>query len=183
MTYTKKLMRFDKPSMVKGFHDFCLAIGEKTKGHPLHIVELGSYAGESAMMFLSILNVASLNCVDTWAGSKYHPDDIQNAEKRFDELLGSNPRVFKFKASSDDPIFSSVKDVDLVYIDADHSYEAVKRDILFWSPKCKIISGHDYDNSGKYGVKKAVDELFGKPDAIFEDGSWFVGPFHNIITS
>lgn len=165
-------MRFDKPKMVKGFYEFCQYVGEATQGRPLDIVEIGSYSGESAIMFLSILNVNSLNCIDTWAGSKYQPEDIHNAEKRFDELLFTNPKVFKFKTDSTDIAFHNITKVDLVYIDADHSYEAVKRDILFWSDKCNIISGHDYDDSGKYGVKRAVDEIFGKPDAVFEDGSW-----------
>jgi cephalosporin hydroxylase len=58
---------------------------------------------------------------------------------------------------------------DLVYIDADHSYEAVLQDITYWFPKVKkggIISGHDFDvpTSNQYyanfGVGKAVREFF-----------------------
>ena len=58
--------------------------------------------------------------------------------------------------------------LDWVYIDANHSYEAVKADLAAWYPKVRnggTISGHDYfittDDSlrGDYGVKKAVDEF------------------------
>lgn len=171
--YTNKLMRFDKPKMVKGFYEFCKSIGEQTKGRPIDVIEVGSYAGESAMMFLAILNINTITCIDTWAGAKYSKDDISNAEDRFDKLLGSNECVFKFKSDSCPDLANDVF-VDLVYIDADHSYNGVKRDILFWKDKCEILSGHDYDDTGKYGVKKAVDEIFGKPDKVFEDGSWFV---------
>ena len=51
---------------------------------------------------------------------------------------------------------------DLVYIDADHSYDAVKKDIDYWSRKVKlegILAGHDYN---MVSVKKAVDECLGK---------------------
>lgn len=57
---------------------------------------------------------------------------------------------------------------DMVYIDADHSYEAAKRDITAWFPKVRkggILAGHDYDPwSRKINsqVKKAVDEVFGE---------------------
>jgi predicted O-methyltransferase YrrM len=52
--------------------------------------------------------------------------------------------------------------VDFVFIDADHNYESVKKDILSWLPKMReggIMSGHDYHNN-TCGVKQAVDELF-----------------------
>jgi predicted O-methyltransferase YrrM len=50
--------------------------------------------------------------------------------------------------------------IDLVFIDADHQYESVKKDIASWYPKIKtggIICGHDYD---KDTVQKAVYEKF-----------------------
>ena len=57
---------------------------------------------------------------------------------------------------------------DLVFIDANHSYKMVKRDILLWRPLVKkdgIISGHDYGFANRPcrypGVQKAVDEIFG----------------------
>jgi len=64
---------------------------------------------------------------------------------------------------------------DLVFIDADHSYEGCKADIIAWSPKTKILSGHDYENNTqdfKFGVTEAVDEFF-NPD-LGENYTWFV---------
>lgn len=53
--------------------------------------------------------------------------------------------------------------LDFVYIDADHSYNNTKNDILAWLPKVKkggILAGHDYYQESKStGVKAAVDEL------------------------
>ena len=62
---------------------------------------------------------------------------------------------------------------DVIYMDADHSYDALKRDIELYLPKCnKIIGGHDYGDDHPE-VKKVVEDLFKKPDIVFCDGSWF----------
>lgn len=51
--------------------------------------------------------------------------------------------------------------VDAIFIDGDHSYEAVIRDLPFWWKKLKvggILMGDDY-SSCHPGTKKAVDEF------------------------
>ncbi|HMS55783.1 MAG TPA: class I SAM-dependent methyltransferase [Fimbriimonadaceae bacterium] len=52
--------------------------------------------------------------------------------------------------------------LDFIFIDADHSYPAVKRDIRNFLPKVKpggILAGHDYGHSPQ--VRRAVDEALG----------------------
>lgn len=56
--------------------------------------------------------------------------------------------------------------LDFVYIDGDHSYEAVTDDITVWMPKVKpggIIAGDDYIRSDRdkrfYDVIRAVDDF------------------------
>jgi hypothetical protein len=54
--------------------------------------------------------------------------------------------------------------LDFVYIDGDHKYEEVKRDIECWFPKVKkggCIGGHDYGKKNYLGVRRAVKESFG----------------------
>jgi predicted O-methyltransferase YrrM len=49
--------------------------------------------------------------------------------------------------------------LDLVFIDANHSYEYVKNDIIKYTPKLKstgLLTGHDIDYPG---VNKAVNEM------------------------
>ena len=56
---------------------------------------------------------------------------------------------------------------DFIYIDADHNYTAVLRDIQCWWPKLRnngIIAGHDYNLEDfvgweSRGVRKAVTEF------------------------
>ncbi len=55
--------------------------------------------------------------------------------------------------------------IDFVYIDADHRYESVKKDLNAWFMKIKsggIFAGHDYEpykGQNHPGVKQAVDEF------------------------
>lgn len=54
--------------------------------------------------------------------------------------------------------------MDFVFIDADHSYEAVLSDIDHWMPKVKAggwLGGHDYHARKFPGVVQAVKEVFG----------------------
>jgi hypothetical protein len=63
---------------------------------------------------------------------------------------------------------------DLVYIDADHSYEAVRKDIQTWISKVKnygIIAGHDWKLEE---VKNAVRSLRGNAFYFMGDDWWFV---------
>jgi len=52
--------------------------------------------------------------------------------------------------------------LDFVFIDAQHDYDSVKRDIELWQPKVReggLLSGHDYHPKFP-GVVQAVDEKF-----------------------
>jgi len=65
--------------------------------------------------------------------------------------------------------------LDMVFIDAVHTFEQVWDDIGYWLPKIReggLISGHDY--GGRYpGVKEAVDQWFGKNvELIRNTGIW-----------
>jgi hypothetical protein len=52
-----------------------------------------------------------------------------------------------------------------VYIDGDHSYEAVRDDLRAWYPKLKhggVLCGDDYywrDAKNELSIKRAVDEF------------------------
>ena len=60
----------------------------------------------------------------------------------------------------------AAESLDFVFLDADHSYEAVQKDIIAWWPKVRpggFLAGHDYgakwNFNGRWGVNKAVDEF------------------------
>lgn len=67
---------------------------------------------------------------------------------------------------------------DVVFIDAMHDYESVKRDIYAWCGKVKLgglLCGHDYMHAGEHaGVGRAVDEIFGAENVLVEGSVWQV---------
>ncbi len=68
--------------------------------------------------------------------------------------------------------------LDFVFIDADHTYQAVKNDLIAWSKKVRcggIVSGHDYyvfPNSGNRGVIQAVNEFTKEYGYELETTAW-----------
>jgi hypothetical protein len=65
---------------------------------------------------------------------------------------------------------------DVVFIDMEHTYDAVKKDISSWFPKVKFggyIAGHDYVSDWP-GVIEAVNESFDKNDIKATNSCWIV---------
>jgi len=166
-----------------GLRQFCQYIKQNV-GPIKNLVEIGSYMGESAAIFAEEFPNTNIICVDPWLGNFddtdfCSSDNFTEVEKQFDLRAVRYPNITKFKGFSTDVEI----ECDVVYIDGCHKYECVKEDILHWAPLAKkVISGHDYyldDNFLKMnphvaGVKKAVDELLGKPNQLFNDGSWII---------
>lgn len=64
--------------------------------------------------------------------------------------------------------------LDFVFIDADHGYESVKKDIQAWTPKLTgtgILSGHDINLEG---VIQATSEMIQEGQLKYgEDKCWY----------
>lgn len=141
------------------------------------MAEVGTYSGESAKLFLR--KAAKLHCIDLWLPYEDYGNPIgcmQEAEAAFDALQRSySERIIKHKmASLEAAELFGYCTLDAVYLDADHSYPAVRADIAKWWTRVKhggVLAGHDYDRC-HIGVKLAVDELLGKPDQCFGDSTW-----------
>lgn len=143
------------------------------------MVEIGVYTGESTEVFQQSGMFKTIHAVDPWLDGYDYNEDIADScnmdivEELFDKRVKDYKEINKIKSNSMDAV-SLFEDnsLDFIYIDGDHSYEAVKKDILSWRPKVKtggIIAGHDYELYEE--VKKAVDEIFGTV-AHFPDSSW-----------
>jgi hypothetical protein len=149
------------------------------------IIEIGCYFGESTLEWLrEPTNVGRIICVDPYIpysldkeweqGGRQLPMDFVYQEfKR--NVLDKQDNVQHIRQLSDDAV-TSIPDqsVDLVYIDGNHEYEYVKRDITNYMKKVKpggILAGHDYGGA-LVEVTWAVDETIGRPDRVFRDQSW-----------
>lgn len=164
------------PQYEQGLRDLCKVIRQTLKTEDLTIVEVGSYAGESAVIWAQEFPQAKIYCIDPFEGGFDENDicsnvDYTEIEAEFDSRTKDYKNIIKLKKYSTEVI----QYCDVLYLDGDHTYYGVKRDILHWNQYTKsIIAGHDYCDSPEYlaGVKKAVNELLGKPDCIFQDTSW-----------
>jgi hypothetical protein len=164
------------PSLIELCHDVRNIIGETPT-----IVEIGSYMGESSLVFAQQFPNGKIICIDPWEGGFDDSDSISHSnytdvEEQFDLRKNLVNNIVKIKGYSMDYKI----ECDMVYIDGCHKYECVTSDIKHWLPLVKhIISGHDYASDYdivKYphiaNVRVAVNELLGTPDKTYNDGSW-----------
>ena len=155
-------------------------------------VEVGVFTGELSKRLL-MRNDLKLTMVDSWIehgkdsdyakSGDYHGNLLQEEQDGLyhhtlavTSFAGDRARVIRKDslASAHDIEDGSL---DFVFLDADHTYEAVKADIAAWVHKVKpggLLCGHDYENDDfpAWGVKQAVDEI-GLPVEKGLNFTWF----------
>jgi len=157
-------------------------------------VEVGTLHGHLAYTVREAFPKAMITMVDNWLPMDQQPkhyietkDDhaLHNAARALRNEtaarnVASNIGAFVMKSDSVEAARNFQQhSVDMVFIDADHSYEGCKQDIQAWKSKVKVggwLGGHDYRNPDPRfgGVDKAVDEAF--PDGVErgENFTWWV---------
>lgn len=113
---------------------------KKTRGV---VVEIGTLHGGSA-------HILSSGDAEVWTIDNNPKIEV---EGRFHSIVG------------DSSTMPWEKPIDLLFIDGDHSFEGVLKDILTWLPRVKSGSNilfHDYDSHT--GVTEAVDVFIGHGD-------------------
>lgn len=186
-------------------------------------MEIGSWLGASALSFAQGLQdhndaQGTITCVDAWKPFFDEEKNSADVHKNMQAMLGSDIayNIFLHNISTlpasilcqhlkgqSDNILSMLKaeQFDVIFVDADHTYEPVKRDILNSIPLLKdggIICGDDLNlqmfecdselakkssdqdfikdtKTGRNfhpGVTLAVDEIFGKVAAF--GGFWAI---------
>lgn len=163
-----------------GFNRMLHEISREFEGIPnpnFKMLEIGSYMGESTSMFASSGIFNEIHCIDPFNGYEEANDFLNKEWSEISEEFKINTRHFNNITVHRDysyNISNRLEDnyFDLIYIDAAHDYESIKRDIELYLPKCKrIMAGHDYCPEWP-GVIQSVNEILGKPDFIFSDSSW-----------
>ena len=166
------------------FQDLYKALAERIPNGGT-FAEVGSWLGRSLGAFSEYAKQAgkkiNLHAIDTFVGEpgnevheavlKAHGGSVEKAFRANMKALGLNGELTVHPADS--ALAAARFDdgsLDAVFIDADHSEEAVARDIAAWLPKVKrggVIAGHDVD---ELGVAKAVANLL--PTATVVGRCW-----------
>jgi len=174
-----------------GLDNMCKYIIDKTRRKDLHVLEVGSFSGDSGRIFASNFVDGLVYCVDPWR-SNYDPIghdlasdpkmyNMKEIEAKFDEMASEFDNIIKYKETSEEASkrFSD-KSLDMVYIDGLHIYEGVSQDLRLWYPKVKIfLCGHDYVSKHHKDVRIAVDEFckninYNEEIKVFSDSSWLI---------
>ena len=169
-----------KTMLISRLHFTCLINRQNYR----NALEVGVFEGKYATYLLENCPQLSITLVDAWDGTgmsiPYQPELVYSKVISIQEEYGRH-RVQIVRESSPMAVMSPQIEnrlFDFIYIDADHSFDAVVKDIQAWWPKLRIggvLAGHDYNNRGSKRVKKAVDSIF-KHVNITQDrcASWWI---------
>lgn len=158
---------------------------------PVTGTEIGVFSGATSARLLKRDDLR-LYMVDTWTQFVIEPGVViataEEQRKNYLEAMSATDFASTRREIVELPSLEAARQfrdgtLDFAFIDADHSYAAVKADIAAWRPKVAAggwLCGHDYNNTeypfGKE-VKRAVDEavaLFGWTLELGGDLTWFV---------
>jgi hypothetical protein len=154
----------------------------------VNVVEVGLGFGDFASYLVQSCPEMVLRSVESWQGKfmrRQMKDCRDEVMARMEKFILSDYYDYGVieKSSQEASEMFTDGSLDVVYIDADHSYRGVKSDVNYWFKKIEsggLFCGHDYKEEGVPGVKRAVDEFakkYGLNIQVTEDvnpnPSWF----------
>jgi hypothetical protein len=141
--------------------------------YPIVAVEVGVERGRNALDMLEHMNFSQLFLVDHYAPYADYlgglcPQEIQD---QVYITMFNNVKAFLDKVTlitRESRLASTLfpnEFFDFVYIDGNHNYDCVTKDIITWLPKVKsgcVLAGHDFDtrNITRQDVAEAVKDFF-----------------------
>lgn len=174
---TKKLLRrFLERFNLGIYHPFPRSavrfIKENNKGAKLIGAEIGTYRGDNAASIMKTLPMKRFFIIDPYEAYEEYADE-KNIQRELNEALRvARRRMSRYK---DKVVFIRKKslyahndipdNLDFVYIDGNHDYESVKKDMEIYFEKLKsggVLAGHDIQNGfieEHDGVTKAFVEF------------------------
>jgi len=168
------------PEQREGLEQMIEWINNVTPTSEMRMIEIGSYVGESTLMFAD--NFKEVVSVDPYINDNdlsdlafsYAPFDIVYAEFLKNTLSVPNVKSIRDTSENAFPILNQ-QQWDMVYIDGLHTVDGVYYDITHYKSIIKpggFVCGHDYAwGNIRHNLGRIFDD---KVDATFKDGSWVV---------
>ena len=159
---------------------------------PCRVVEVGVWRGALCREVLRQHKDVEMVLVDPWLAGKPGEPWYESGSKMARSTQAQVDRVMaealeslefacgRYEVLRDTSLFAAStfpdRTADLVFIDADHSYQGVREDVTAWLPKVRPggwIGGHDYQSPRFPGVARAVHERFHRVEHG-ANSTWFV---------
>lgn len=145
---------------------------KRFEGKAVKGAEIGVAKGVNSESILKELNVEKLYLIDIWENYEkidYVRSNIYQNYKTVLKKFRKDKRVRIIKDFSMNSLhYIEDNSLDFVYIDANHIYKYVYRDIELWSKKVKwggVVAGHDVFNCSD--VLEAVKDFCSKNKILF----------------
>jgi hypothetical protein len=135
------------------------------KNKAIIAIEIGVHKGQNSEDLLKNLNIKKIYLIDPYLKYGDYKKDANYSNINFMEkaakkrLQRFHKKIVWIKAFSEKAIAKISEKVDLVYVDGNHEYNYVKKDLsIYWKKLNKggILSGHDIQY---LGVSKALLEF------------------------
>jgi len=145
---------------------------------PKVVVELGTWRGASAIAMARTVRPwgGHIYCVDTWMGdvnggiAPGYPAMLSECAYNL-IAAGVSGTVRLIPALTLEAARWWTEPIDVLLVDADHTYASVMADLEAWAPHVKpdgVMCGDDYDNPMYPGVKQAWDEFETRHSLTFD---------------
>lgn len=156
--------------ILRGFPRHSVRFAKKKFGrNPVTVVEIGTFEGYNAESILKNLNVKKMYIVDPYLEYEdYFTSEPEKTKlnlsvaqrKAKNRLKKYSNKIVWIRKTSDDALKDIPKNVDFIYVDGNHEYEYVKKDMENYYEKIGskgILAGHDITSFP--GVGEALVEF------------------------
>jgi len=119
-------------------------------------VEIGVKKAKTSSVILKNTNIAHIYLIDPWMG---RPKEYSRIKKYINENFFERATILRKK--SDEAVKCVSGELDFLWIDGDHSYSSVMKDLELWVPKVRsggLIVGHDWCDKFP-GVESAIRDF------------------------
>lgn len=143
---------------------------EYFKNNEIVAVEIGVYEGEHSLELLKKFNIKKLYLIDPYeeyegfdiSHKKSIKEDLEKARKKAKKKLKKYKNKIIWIEKKSDNAINNIPMADFIYIDGNHGYQFVKKDMENYYKKVGdrgILAGHDIAGLKHKGVAKAYFEF------------------------